>query len=66
MLNERMMKVMKKYSKPQTLVIPFNIRQCILTGSDPTGAKLNDSGFNANSEALSRQGFFGEDDEEYE
>ena len=57
---------MKKYSKPQILVIPINIRQCILAGSDPTGANLNDSGFNASSEALSRQGFFGEDDEEYE
>ena len=60
-----MMKVMKKYSKPQTLVIPFNIRQCILTGSDPVGATLKGN-FDSSSEALSRQGFFGEDDEEYE
>lgn len=56
---------MKKYSKPQTLVIPFNIRQCILTGSDPVGATLKGD-FDSSSEALSRQGFFGEDDEEYE
>lgn len=48
------MKVMKKYSKPQTLVIPFNIGQSILTGSNPVGATLNGSGFNSGSDALGR------------
>ena len=53
------------YQTPQMKVITIQ-NPVILAGSDPTGANLYDSGFNANSEALGRRGYFGEEDEEYE
>ena len=60
------MKVMKKYSKPQIEVITIP-SPVILAGSGEKGTTLYGSDkFDSSSEALSRQGFFGEDDEEYE
>lgn len=57
---------MKKYIIPQIQVITLNCQQSILTGSGEKGTTMYNSGFDSSKEALSRQGFFGEDDEEYE
>jgi hypothetical protein len=55
MLNEKKMKNMKKYIKPQIQVIPLNCQQSILAGSGVTGTTMYDTGFNSDSEALSRE-----------
>jgi len=55
MLNERKMKTMKKYIKPQIQVIPLNCQQSILAGSGETGTTMYNSGFNPSSDALGRQ-----------
>ena len=62
MLNERMMKTMKKYIKPQIQVIPLNCHQSILSGSGPYTINVYDEGFNSGSEALGRE--FDYDEEE--
>ena len=54
MLNDKKMKTMKKYIKPQIQVIPLNCQQSILAGSAVTGTTVYDTGFNRNSDALSR------------
>ena len=55
MLNERKMKTMKKYIKPQIQVIPLNCQQSILAGSGVTGTTINNTGFDPNSDALGRE-----------
>jgi len=55
MLNERKMKNMKKYIKPQIQVIPLNCQQSILAGSGETGTTMYNSGFDPNSDALGRE-----------
>jgi len=62
MLNERTMKTMKKYIKPQIQVIPLNCHQSILSGSGPYTINVYDEGFNSGSEALGRE--FDYDEEE--
>lgn len=62
MLNERKMKTMKKYIKPQIQVIPLNCQQSILAGSGPYTINVYDDGFNSGSEALGRE--FDYDEEE--
>ena len=51
MLNERKMKNMKKYIKPQIQVIPLNCQQSILAGSGETGTTMYNTGFDPNSDA---------------
>ena len=63
MLNERTMKTMKKYIKPQMEVILFNCHQSILAGSGPYTINIYDDGFDSDSEALGREDFdFNEDE----
>ena len=65
MLNERKMKTMKKYIKPQIEVILFNCHQSILAGSGPYTINMYEEGFNSGSEALGREGADFDDDEDY-
>lgn len=65
MLNERMMKTMKKYIKPQIQVITFNCHQSILAGSGPYTIDVYDDGFVSSAEALGREGADFDDDEDY-
>ena len=62
MLNERKMKTMKKYIKPQIQVILLNCQQSILAGSGPYTINVYDEDFNSGSEALGRE--FDYDEEE--
>ena len=62
MLNERTMKTMKKYIKPQIEVILFNCHQSILAGSGPYTINVYDGGFDSSAEALGRE--FDYDEEE--
>ena len=55
MLNERKMKNMKKYIKPQIQVIPLNCQQSILAGSGETGTTMYNSGFDSSKDALGRE-----------
>ena len=55
MLNERKMKTMKKYIKPQIQVIPLNCQQCILAGSEVIGTTMYNSNFDSSKEALGRE-----------
>ena len=55
MLNEKKMKNMKKYIKPQIQVIPLNCQQSILAGSGETGTTMYNTGFDSNSDALGRE-----------
>lgn len=65
MLNERTMKTMKKYIKPQIQVIPLNCHQSILAGSGPYTIKISDDGFDSSAEALGREGADFDDEEDY-
>jgi hypothetical protein len=58
---------MKKYIIPQIQVITFNYHQSILTGSDPKGTKLYNTGFDSSAAPLVRKStsvWSDEDDEE--
>ena len=56
MLNERKMKTMKKYIKPQIQVIPLNCQQSILAGSGVIGTTMyNSTDFDSSKEALGRE-----------
>jgi hypothetical protein len=55
MLNDKKMKTMKKYIKPQIQVIPLNCQQSILAGSGEKGTTMYNSGFDSSKDALSRE-----------